>query len=45
MTRIQHIKLVTNDPEGMREFLRDVADMPEGFDIAPYGAEIGRAHV
>jgi len=39
MTRIQHIKLVTNAPDEVREFLRDVADFPEGFDIAPYGAD------
>lgn len=39
MTRIQHIKLVSNAPEEVREFLREVADFPEGFDIAPYGAD------
>lgn len=39
MNRIQHIKVVTNEPDVVREFLRDVADLPDGFDIEPYGAD------
>lgn len=38
MSRIQHIKIVTDAPDDVREFLRDVADFPEGFDITSYSA-------
>lgn len=33
MNRIQHIKVVTNAPEEVKIFLRDVAELEGGFDI------------
>ena len=39
MNRIQHIKVVSNDPGRMRFFLRAIADLPEGFDIPAYGKD------
>lgn len=39
MNRIQHIKVVVTDVDEVREFLRDVADLPEGFEIQAYAAD------
>lgn len=41
MNRIQHIKVVSTAPEEVRSFLRDIAGLPEGFDIPSYGDASG----
>jgi hypothetical protein len=39
MNRIQHIKVVTDAPEELRTFLREVAELPDSFDIQAYGTD------
>ncbi len=42
MDRINHVKIVTPEPEAVDRFLREVLDVPEGWEIP--GARRGREH-
>jgi hypothetical protein len=35
MDRINHVKIVTPDPEAIDRFLREVVDIPEGWSLGP----------
>jgi hypothetical protein len=35
MDRINHVKLVTPDPEAVDRFLREVVDIPQGWSLGP----------
>jgi hypothetical protein len=37
MDRINHVKIVTPDPEAVDRFLREVVDIPEGWSLGPPG--------
>ncbi|HUZ10168.1 MAG TPA: VOC family protein [Acidimicrobiales bacterium] len=37
MDRINHVKIVTPDPEAIDRFLREVLDFPEGWSLGPEG--------
>ena len=43
MDRINHVKIVTPEPEAVDRFLREVLDVPEGWVIP--GAQPARAHL
>ncbi|HXY91151.1 MAG TPA: hypothetical protein VEP49_01620 [Acidimicrobiia bacterium] len=41
MDRINHVKLVTPEPELVDAFLREVCDIPEGWPLGPSGNRLG----
>jgi hypothetical protein len=41
MDRINHVKIVTPDPDAVDRFLREVLDIPEGWPLGPPAGEDG----
>lgn len=43
MDRLNHVKIVTPDPEGVDRFLREVLELPEGWPLPAFEAGLDKA--